>query len=355
MPTCIPTDAESTYAIQLAEKFPESTLIYPKGSGWEEYVNEQGLEERGWEVDAGTPFDMTRYSQGIRNYLARYPHDVVEAVGCAAPLLVEQIAGNHPTIVRLTRDLMDGVVLGQLVMPEGGGPEIPSKRQRMWDLHMIHQACVSAADIVVGHGKHHQAKSRSMAQIRYVDLPMCVDRCTQPKNEDDQHSRGLTILVVNIDDTSIDGDSLKRDIALSAGDYQTNIQIVVSDYSSDEMSRLMHSAGMVINASRLMMNGRSTLEAFSHGVQVVSFDPADPAKTNWPLLRLGSYLDPKSQSKMVEQKLIYHWLKDPPQCSKALIEFSEKYTWDYRIGDYEAVYERAIAAAIAKGRPQHGW
>lgn len=374
-----PHYAESTYALELLRAFPFAHVIAPKGSRWESWAAEEGVDERCFELDMDSD-DPLGFADAVRGHLLSCTYDVVEAVGSATPLLLEQIVGNHPTVVRMTTDKLDDVMCGHMPLEETYDLPAPyaqaTVRQRMWDAFGLHQECVRRADMVIGHGAHHASKAKALGHARFVDLPMALDT-PKPYDPITVGERKVLVLVGRADKTK-GADLLTKVLRAIPEDWRVTVvaawsggefefqQIseavegrgsVYNGLSTEELRKALMATSVVINTSKLMVGGRLTLEAFSHGKQVICFDPADPAKASWPVHRLGHWGDPQSFKNIPRalEAAVTGEVKQHTSQWNDLQAFASDYSWRTLIPRYKSIYQLAIATGVATGRPTRGW
>jgi glycosyltransferase involved in cell wall biosynthesis len=314
-------------------------------------------------------------SSMVHEFLLGNHHDVIEAHQFRAPLLVEQLVGGTPTVVRYASDFMDSISFGKSDFNSGPKSSLPEvdffpvlKKSLAWSEHLSERLVIGNSDAVLCAGTKMVQRAATLSQ-NIFELPLgiskvyqdssfmenevviSVSRFSDPRKGAELVPRILRELPKNIMVTIV-GECGSRDATLinEIKASHPNVAITAKPISDDELSTLYRQCSCVIVPTKSESFGYVLLEPLAYGKPVICFDQDDSSKTTWPLLRLGNWRRPesyKSVSKVYDYAMSFYAQE---QNRESLISFAENFLWDTLVDKYVQVYTEAISRAILKGR-----
>jgi glycosyltransferase involved in cell wall biosynthesis len=315
-------------------------------------------------------------SSMLHEFLLGNPHDVIEAHQFRAPLLVEQLIGGTPTVVRYASDFMDSISYGRSDFNSGPQSSLPEsdffpvlKKSLAWSEHLSERLTISHADAVLCAGVKMVQRAAQISQRAY-ELPLgiskvhkdtlfyedervlvSVSRMSDPRKGAEFIPRLLRGIPQHIM-VNVIGECGPRDDALVAEikDAHPNVVIYGSPVSDSELDTLYSECSCVIVPTKSESFGYVLLEPMAYGKPVICFDQDDPSKRNWPLIRLGDWR--KSETFSAVSKAFTHATEyySHQENRESLYSFAETFLWDRLVDKYVQVYTEAISQSILKGR-----
>lgn len=312
----------------------------------------------------------------IHEFLLGNHHDVIEAHQFRYPLLIEQMVGGTPTVVRYASDFMDSISFGRSDFTSGPKASIPEadffpilKKSLAWSEHLSERLVIGNAESVLCAGVKMVQRAASLSQSVY-ELPLgiskvrhgacyygdekiliSVSRMSDPRKGAELIPRILKGIpkhtLVNIVGECGPRDA---DLVKEIKDSHPHVAIFGSPVSDDELAALYDEAGCVIVPTKSESFGYVLLEPLSYGKPVICFDQDDPSKTSWPLLRLGDWRNPDSYNVVPKVFGIAMDYYGQEENREKLVSFAENFLWDKLVDKYVQVYTESISRAILKGK-----
>jgi len=318
-------------------------------------------------------------SQYVHELLLVYPQDVVEAHQYRGALLVEQLLGGTPTVVRYASDFSDhlsgakfdfnGVYgISSLLVP---------KRSLAWSANLGEIRTTELADLVLcgsekmivrasEYSDHCAfvplgipetiAPSESLLEFRQKErhVLVSVGRFMDPRKGGEFAERIAKALIALGKRVTILGEAFgkrRKDLELFCS--RSGVEGLFDPIEEKDLVSLYKNCEFVVVPTKSESFGLVLLEPMAYGTPVVSFylESDDPSKRHWPLLRMGPWSDDscvdKALPKIVE--LLGSEGKYVDHCSDCL-NFAQEHRWSERLDGYLEAYNRAIANAILKAR-----
>ncbi len=301
------------------------------------------------------------WSEQVHTWLLDNRQDVVEAHQVAAPLMVEQLVGGTPTVVRYASDLIDNVTAGRYNYIED--------RAQLYSQHLLDMLTVVNADLVVCGGKASAVRAEIQGAKAVVELPLGTELEGAPKKFPkrpsvlvkidrfmDERKGGEFIypILANIPE-EIPVVILGSDLGINPSELVARApreaQWIFTPVDEKALDILYRDACCVVVPTKSESFGLSLLEPLKHGRPVVCFDLPDPSKQGWPLWRIGK---PSPQAFTQLPQVIAQAMKPEKGLATGLHKFAEQFFWGNLVDNYEQTYRTAIARSLAKGRTR-GW
>jgi glycosyltransferase involved in cell wall biosynthesis len=348
------------YTKGLAEALYEAgheVTVLAKAIGSLEKWNNVSYKYDGYNVVALRGVSDIDFAWEVHKWLLLNPQDVVEAHKTNYPLVIEQMIGGTPTVVRYTPGIVDCLKAGVSNI---------SDRQLMWSEHVLETSMVDNADCVLLPEENIYLEGISFSEKgRSVEIPIGIEDvpvCSKVTSKNyvvimlsgyDDRCNGVEFLskiVERIDE------SLGINIVFSANrdDLQKYIKGLESkvterivwcgDSTLEGLEELYNGTMVVIIPNKLGACYYSFLKAMIHGCAVVTFDYLP----TWPLWRLGGWRGVDCFSKL--ESVICGIRTQKHGDSNKYREFASKYIWGNLVDKYEMAYSKAISNSIQRGR-----
>lgn len=291
------------------------------------------------------------FSELIHGYLSKYPHDVAMASNAGYPLLVEQLAGGTPTVIRLEGDLQSAAESGECVIDD---------RQLAWSKHLLGMESVIRSDVTLVETPKEIKRAAALKLKTARILPVGIE--IPPAPEETEARKGLVIRIRDVDAmvpllARLASVVPKDKYAILIGSFsegnssmkealgRENVALV----DSEEFHSPMYSQAEAIFDPQ--GSPRDFLKAMSYGCPVICFTPRDGEAVNWPLWRLG---DAGIESIARLPKVLEALSSSDGSVTKVAEKFAKSYAWETLVGDYIKAYQSAMSVALAAGRVR-GW
>lgn len=300
------------------------------------------------------------FAAWLHENLASCHFDVVEAPQVRFPLLLEQIAGSTPTVVRREPSIMDQVLSGESSeVSRNMFMRLDSLRSRIWSNVMLEERTVaSASRILVTDGfsvGNVPSDFQNIVDIVPPGVTTVVDREYNPEGE-------AYVLLEGFKDTpriretltkiteSLDCRVVGLGTVHSPKDWEVFSESI--DFINDERPShpeekwlsLFSSARMLI----LPVDGYGfryrMLQALSQGCPVVVFG-WEGISGEWPIWRAGSVSSRESFKNLKRIENGCERMYGPDRLK--FITFSKEFLWDKLRDRYEETYNRAMGLSMA--------
>jgi len=303
------------------------------------------------------------FSQRVLEFLSENPQDVVESHNWDSPLLLEQLFGGTPTVVRFASDLVS--------IAESGKFPLSSARQSSLSMYLMEQKMLSLADTVLVASDRFRNRAEASGFNSVRTLPLGIDSVTPglPHSDrkqvvvwvarfDDQRKGseyvrpildsiplGYEIVVLGSCSDATLKEELRRDYARAS--------FFFSAVNSEDLREVFSSSVATIVPTKSESFGYVLLEPMACGCPVICFDQPGGDKDKWPLYRLGPHTDQSSLSNI--PKALSHIAGNPDVC-RDVSKFSSEFLWDNIIEGYEEAYGDAIRRGFLNlQRRSRGW
>lgn len=364
------------------ENLPSGLLVYTRGLaqalvelGHQVWILCSGLDpfetysfEGSTVVQLGGSYqDWTdlRFSEVVHAWLNGHPMDVVEAHQWQAPLLIEQLLGGTPCVVRNASGLLDMTQVGRF-----STDDLPAEwadatsRQFAWSRHMMEVLSIKNADLVFAAGQKAAMSAEAMGGSRIVTLPLGIPSIPEkvPKGQ------GVLVSVSRFEDRRKGGEFVLPLLARIPEDMPVTVLgkataaerkglldmapreaiWITEPVSAEALDQLYRNHEVVIVTSKSESFGLCFLEPISYGKPVIAFTQSDPSKRDWPMWTMGEPGIAALDRIPDALGLLKKW---KPKESRA---FAKAFVWKRLAPLYVEHYEQAMANALSRGKTR-GW
>lgn len=306
------------------------------------------------------------YGMQVHAWLLENSMDVVESTQFRSPLLVEQLAGGTPTVVRLESTFLEEVASGQA--------DFGDKRKLEWSEHVLSCYSISRANqVLCSNYRHVDAASQYNDRLRVVAPGVCLEDLPA----DIERERSVLILVSRFGDFRKGGelvaelirrippghkvvvlgasvrDSREMTEIRAAGAAATDLEIRYMSADISELAAYFSTARYVIVPARDLSFGYALLEPMACGTPVLCFDQTDKYRSAWPLWNLGTWGSPEAMS-AIPRVIQAIETEGYDKVSQTARDFVAGFSWDRVVDQHLSVYSQAIAHSLLSGRTR-GW
>jgi len=290
--------------------------------------------------------NIRSWSEEIHQWLLYGDVDVVESHNASSPLIVTQVAGNTPTVVRLASGVLDSGTTGRL--------EEVCRSEFRAEVFTVSEAeiVIAASDGVKARAERYGAKDVRLLplglppeafKIHQKPAQSEYDVCVMVSRFGDRRKGGDLVM------TALEGMRDKRVVVIGEmEDDEADIwreawpEVTFENKPLDSviLRGFFMASEAVFVPSRSESFGLALLEPLAVGTHVLAFDEVTQVRHGWPLCPVGSHrkVDPKQIATMLS------YLEDAAK--DHLVDFAKKFHIDRFIEDYEKVY---MEAACRKG------
>ncbi len=301
------------------------------------------------------------WSENVHRWLLDNRQDVVEAHQTDAPLMVEQLVGGTPTVVRYASDLIENVTAGRY--------EYAQPRAHLYSQHLLDMLTVVNASLVICGGKQSAVRAEMQGAKAVMELPLGTDPTGPPKKLPkkphvlvkidrflDERKGGEFIypILANVPEeitVTVLGSDLGINPAELVAGAPREANWIFKPVSETTLETLYRDACCVVVPTKSESFGLSLLEPLKFGRPVICFDLPDPSKQEWPLWRIGK---PSHQAFAQLPQAIAQAMKPEKGLADKLHKFAKQFFWENLVDNYEQTYRTAIARSLAAGRTR-GW
>lgn len=295
------------------------------------------------------------WSMAIHEKLLELDLDVVESHNFQYPLIVEEMVGGTPVVVRSASSVFDGLVSGQIDLAYG--------RRRAWTEHLLESQFVAGADLVLAASEEVGSKAQAVGARAVKVVPLGLPESLF-RMESVSASIDMLVSLSRFGDKRKGGDLVDAFLERAAEmgisitvlgelrvtkeqmewrDKFPNVDFLFEPVSRAELIGLYQRSRMVFVPSRSESFGLSILEPMAVGTPVATFALGE-SKASWPLLQMG---DPST----VTQAAIRSTLKGAEEYYGSKVrDFASRYRIDALIPQYVEAYTLAVCRAAVSGR-----
>jgi len=310
-----------------------------------------------------------RFAEAVAFWLANNPHDVVEAHNWNHSLLLEQLVGGTPTVVRFASDLLSVAETGLVDVKE-------YTRQELWVQYRWEVASLRGADVVLAGGKKMMARAAQM-EIQALEVPLGIS-FVESLEKVNRKRKGILISVSRFEDPRKGGEfvldilqQIPIDIpvtVLGTLDRDKRKELVSSararrkpakkagkvtwlfdTVTEQELNDLYRKSLLTVVPTKSESFGLVLLEPMAFGCPVACFDQPDESKISWPLMRLGPPM--KESFRNLPKAIASVRAKGQEE---DMLKCARRYLWSSIVPQYEEAYQMAIARSLLLGK-QRGW
>ena len=287
--------------------------------------------------------DLDR-AMSIHEWLLSNAVDVVESTQCHALLLIEQLVGGTPTVVRMTTDFFENVAAGDT--------DFGKTRRVEWSKHLLSCHCIARSSQVLC-STHRQMEFVSAWTDRFQLVAPGVDASDIPE---DIERQSLISIVVGDSKVPRKGGAMVDEIVKH---LPTTYEVAVIGGSKEhpldrcELFLQYAKSTFVVVPERSSSFGYSFLEPMACGTPVICFDQGDKYRNAWPMWNLGPWGSGESIGAIPK---LFQALEseDYGELSQRVRDFALNFLWEKVIDSHMAAYSRAIAHSLLSGKTR-GW
>jgi len=299
------------------------------------------------------------FSQSVHHILCEKPVDVVEAPSFKYPLLIEQLVGGTPTVVRVDIGTMDLVEKGRWA------DDVKyASRHKSWSRHLLELKTVSMASGIIAPKSVHRSRASLITDAPISGISNGVDILID-REDLFENREGFIIPVL---DVSREMSALVKGIcSVLQGEKVTlvghpnigslfdgaflNTVTLEMDIGLHCWTKRLLSCEAVILPGMLSEYTPMVMDAMVHACPTICFN-CGPDTASWPLYFMGeqNILSVRNLPKILD---FMRKEKREDQVNK-FYEFAEKHLWSKLIPEYEEIYLDAMAYSANRGRTR-GW
>jgi hypothetical protein len=308
----------------------------------------------------------------IHEMLLPLKPDIVQADCDCSPLIVEQLVGGTPTVVRYAKDFVDSVSCSSYDFDseicQGLSPidYFPIRKKELaWSAFTAEILTMQHADCVIAASQKLAKKVQQHGKSAYA-MPEGVYSVDEKREHKDE--KFVLISLPSLSSSVAGAELIPR--LLQNLHPEMGVQIVLSSFNemkehklrdlikkshpkvreflvnppSKEFENLLDTCSFVLDPSKI--GNDNNFAAFSFGKNVVCFNP-EPDSWSGPLISMGDWKDPNSYETL--QKIVAA-LSAEPFDRTVLFEHAKQFLWSTLVENYVKIYTETMGSAIARGR-----